>query len=97
MTPFPPSGRPELLRTKEGVIFHFASKAIFWTADEGTTWADLEIPEWALKSVRYNREMPYRWWAPGSAYYVPCRWGAAGSRAQDTPGGTTLTPAAMGP
>jgi len=69
MAPFPPSGHPDLLRTREGVIFHFATKGISWTADDGKTWADLEIPAWALKSVRYNREMKYRWYAPGSAYY----------------------------
>ena len=70
MTPFPPSGHPELLRTQEGAIFHFATKAISWTADQGKTWTDLESPEWALAPIQYNREQKFNhWYASGSAYY----------------------------
>jgi len=36
------------------VIFHFATKAISWTADEGETWTDLEDPEWALAPIQHK-------------------------------------------
>ncbi len=42
--PFPHSGMPELLVTREGVILHIAANGIWWTADRGTTWTKLNIP-----------------------------------------------------
>jgi hypothetical protein len=42
--PFPHSGHPELLATKEGVILHLATTGVYWTADEGATWRQLPIP-----------------------------------------------------
>jgi hypothetical protein len=42
--PFPHSGHPELLATREGPILHFATKGIHWTNDGGRTWHQLEIP-----------------------------------------------------
>jgi len=42
--PFPHSGHPELLATREGVILHVASSGISWTADRGTTWTTLDCP-----------------------------------------------------
>jgi hypothetical protein len=33
--PFPHSGHPELLQTREGLIFHMATSGLSWTADEG--------------------------------------------------------------
>jgi len=41
--PFPPSGHPELLRTREGLILHVATTGISATADEGGSWLDLGI------------------------------------------------------
>jgi len=42
--PFPHSGHPELLRTREGVILHIAPTGIHWTADRGATWTQLDCP-----------------------------------------------------
>ena len=42
--PFPHSGHPELLPTREGVILHVASSGISWTADRGATWTKLDCP-----------------------------------------------------
>lgn len=42
--PFPHSGNPELLRTREGVILHVAPPGIHWTADRGSTWTQLSCP-----------------------------------------------------
>jgi hypothetical protein len=42
--PFPHSGHPELLATREGVILHVATTGIHWTADAGQTWHRLDIP-----------------------------------------------------
>lgn len=43
-TPFPHSGHPELLVTREGVVLHVAPPAIHWTADRGATWQQLDCP-----------------------------------------------------
>jgi hypothetical protein len=40
--PFPHSGHPEVLATKEGVVLHIATSGTSWTADRGETWATLE-------------------------------------------------------
>ena len=42
--PFPHSGFPEVLMTREGVILHLATDGIYWTADVGRTWTRLAIP-----------------------------------------------------
>ena len=42
--PFPHSGHPELLRTREGVILHIAQPGLAWTADAGATWTPLDCP-----------------------------------------------------
>lgn len=41
--PFPHSGFPYVLLTKEDVILHFATDGIYWTADVGGTWTRLDI------------------------------------------------------
>jgi hypothetical protein len=43
-TPFPHSGHPELLLTREGVILHVAPSGVHWTADRGATWTALACP-----------------------------------------------------
>ena len=42
--PFPHSGHPTLLVTREGPILHVAGSGISWTADRGATWTPLDIP-----------------------------------------------------
>ena len=42
--PFPHSGHPELLATKEGPILHVATSGIHFTNDAGKTWHQLEVP-----------------------------------------------------
>ena len=42
--PFPHSGHPELLATKEGIVLHLATTGVYWTADAGVTWRQLPIP-----------------------------------------------------
>jgi len=41
--PFPHSGFPSVLLTKEGMILHLATDGIYWTADVGKTWTRLPI------------------------------------------------------
>jgi len=41
--PFPHSGHPELLATREGVVLHLASTGISWTADSGEHWHDADV------------------------------------------------------
>ena len=41
--PFPHSGHPELLATREGVVLHLASTGISWTADGGEHWHDADV------------------------------------------------------
>lgn len=41
LAPFPHSGHPELLRTREGLILHVAPSGVHWTADRGATWTAL--------------------------------------------------------
>ena len=43
--PFPHSGHPEMLMTREGIAFHVSTEAISWTDDEGRTWHDAEIED----------------------------------------------------
>ena len=42
--PFPHSGMPELLATREGPILHLATSGIHATSDAGQTWHKLEVP-----------------------------------------------------
>lgn len=42
--PFPHSGHPTLLATREGVVLHFATSGIHWTRDAGLTWNRLGVP-----------------------------------------------------
>jgi len=58
--PFPHSGHPELLKTREGPILHLATSGVSWTADEGVTWADLLLPD-GLEELG--------WKLPGTHYY----------------------------
>jgi hypothetical protein len=42
--PFPHSGHPELLATREGPVLHLATGGIHWTTDAGQSWRRLDIP-----------------------------------------------------
>ena len=42
--PFPHSGYPVVLYTREGIILHLATDGVQWTADLGKTWTRLNIP-----------------------------------------------------
>ena len=42
--PFPHSGHPEVLATREGPILHVATSGIHWTSDAGKTWHKLDVP-----------------------------------------------------
>jgi hypothetical protein len=42
--PFPHSGHPDVLATREGPILHVASTGIHWTVDVGRTWHKLDVP-----------------------------------------------------
>ncbi|MBI2481057.1 MAG: hypothetical protein HYV60_21210, partial [Planctomycetia bacterium] len=54
--PFPHSGHPELLATREGPILHVATSGIHWTSDAGQTWHKLDVPGTAYypRSVQTN-------------------------------------------
>lgn len=41
--PFPHSGHPELLATREGAVLHLATSGIHWTIDAGKIWHKLEL------------------------------------------------------
>lgn len=41
--PFPHSGHPELLATREGPILHIATSGISWTTDGGENWHDADV------------------------------------------------------
>ena len=43
-SPFPHSGHPELLATREGPILHLATSGIHWTDDAGATWHRFDLP-----------------------------------------------------
>ena len=42
--PFPHSGFPELLKTREGPILHIATDGAWWTADAEEHWTRLDVP-----------------------------------------------------
>ena len=41
--PFPHSGFPELLKTREGLVLHVATDGIWWTADAAVHWERLPL------------------------------------------------------
>jgi hypothetical protein len=41
--PFPHSGYPSIVRTRDGLILHLATDGIWWTADVGETWTRLPV------------------------------------------------------
>ncbi len=45
--PFPHSGLPDLLVTREGVVLHVTEPGVHWTADAGQTWHNLGLPRMA--------------------------------------------------
>jgi hypothetical protein len=45
--PFPHSGLPDLLVTRECVVLHVTEPGIHWTADGGQTWHNLGLPRMA--------------------------------------------------
>src|SRR5206468_3289783 len=51
--PFPHSGHPELLLTREGIILHIATTGISWTANAGATWQTLNFPGFGTYTSRY--------------------------------------------
>ena len=42
--PFPHSGMPELLATREGAVLHIATSGVHYTLNAGQTWRRLDIP-----------------------------------------------------
>jgi hypothetical protein len=42
--PFPHSGFPELLKTREGTILHIGTDGVWQSADGGKHWSKLEVP-----------------------------------------------------
>ncbi len=42
--PFPHSGHPDLLATREGPILHVATNGIHWTSNAGQRWHKLDVP-----------------------------------------------------
>ena len=54
--PFPHSGMPELLMTREGVLLHIAANGIWWTVDRGATWTKLDMPGTAYYPCALQRE-----------------------------------------
>ena len=43
-TPFPHSGHPDVLATREGPILHVATTGIHYTTDAGQSWRKLNVP-----------------------------------------------------
>ena len=42
--PFPHSGYPAVLYTREGPALHLATDGVYWSADAGRTWTKLDVP-----------------------------------------------------
>jgi len=59
--PFAHSGHPEMLMTREGIVFHIATPEVSWTSDEGQTWNDIKIkdkpPMWLPTVWSYPRSI----------------------------------------
>jgi hypothetical protein len=51
--PFPHSGHPELLVTREGAILHIATTGVHWTTDAGATWNLLSFDGLTSYGSRY--------------------------------------------
>ena len=43
--PFPHSGHPEVLGTRDGIVLHVATTGISWTRDAGAGWCDLILDD----------------------------------------------------
>ena len=54
--PFPHSGHPDLLVTKEGIILHIATTGVDWTDDAGAAWHPLHFEK--LKEPYKSRYYP---------------------------------------
>lgn len=63
--PFPHSGHPELLTTREGMVLHVATTGIHWTGDGGGSW----------KALRFSGPEP----TYGSPYYPHALQGRDGT------------------
>jgi hypothetical protein len=60
MAPFPHSGHPDVLRTREGLVLHLATSAISASADDGQSWIHFDLaPATAWQG----------WCGPGTPYY----------------------------
>lgn len=55
IAPFPHSGYPCLLSTREGVILHMATGESHWTMDEGKTWHKLMAGETPVRTSYYPK------------------------------------------
>ena len=42
--PFPHSGHPDLLATRNGIVLHLATSGVHWSADAGVAWSELDVP-----------------------------------------------------
>lgn len=42
--PFPHSGYPLVIKTRENLVLHCATDGIYWTSDMGKNWTKLDIP-----------------------------------------------------
>lgn len=60
MAPFPHSGHPEMLRTREGVVLHIATNGISASSDDGRTWTPFDL----TPATTWNG-----WCGPGTPYY----------------------------
>ena len=60
MAPFPHSGHPEMLRTRDSLVLHVATSAVSASADEGESWTHFNLTPEATW---------HGWCGPGSPYY----------------------------
>lgn len=65
--PFPHSGHPELLATREGAVIHAATSGLHWTVDAGKTWHELNVPatRYYPRSVQTPDGWIYIFWHVG--------------------------------
>ena len=49
----PRTGPSGALATREGIVLHFATTGVHWTADAGETWHRLEAPGFGDYKSRY--------------------------------------------
>jgi len=66
--PFPHSGHPELLATREGPVLHIATSGVDLTGDGGQTWSKLSFPH--LKDAYRSRYYPKSVQADDGTIYV---------------------------